>query len=73
MTNGEARGIRPRRGRPIATVAAIVLVIGGVVGCQAVRAASPEYQCEQRNAVWVDGYGIEEPYCATLTPKPPRH
>ena len=73
MTTGGARGGRPRWGRLVGILVAVTLVIGGAVACQAIRASSPEYQCEQGNAVWVEGYGTDEPYCATLTPKQPRH
>ena len=73
MTVGGKRADGPRWGRLLGILLAIAFVVGGVVACQAIRAASPEYQCKQGNGVWVEGYGVETPYCSHLTPKQPRH
>ncbi|WP_457950474.1 hypothetical protein ACTAQI_07830 [Pseudarthrobacter sp. alpha12b] len=73
MVVGGKGAERPRWRRLVGILVAIALLVGGVVACQAIRAADPKYQCEQQgNTVWVEGYG-QTPHCATLTPKQPRH
>jgi hypothetical protein len=67
MTTGGTSNAKPRWRKLIIIAATIALIFGGIAGCQAIRANDPKYQCEQRNAVWVDGYG-QEPHCADLTP-----
>ena len=67
MTN-RGKGIDgPRRNRLIGILVALGLLVGGVVACQAIRAADPESQCRDAGDTWVEGY-VATPYCEHLTP-----